>query len=157
MHLWDFVLDYVIEIMNVTVNGLTYSNARTPLEIITGVTPDISELLDFAIYDWVYFKSNAGLGPRQIGRWLGVSHRRGPLMTYWILPSSGIPISCDTVQRVTKEEKATEATQSEMNGWTAETTPRLHTDASIVIAEPIPKHFIFDIENEDEEFILEFN
>jgi hypothetical protein len=38
---------------NVTTNSSRYSDNRTPLEIITGETPDIREYLDFGIYDWV--------------------------------------------------------------------------------------------------------
>ena len=98
MRLWDFVLDYVVDIMNVTVNYSKYADGRVPLEIITGITPDITEYLDFTIYCWVYYRTDGGLGTNSIGRWLGVSHRVGPAMTYWILPASGIPISTDTVQ-----------------------------------------------------------
>mmetsp|Transcript_17331 Transcript_17331/g.42358 ORF Transcript_17331/g.42358 Transcript_17331/m.42358 type:complete len:358 (+) Transcript_17331:1030-2103(+) len=98
MRLWDFVLDYVVDIMNVTVNYSRYSDGRVPLEKITGVTPDISEYLDFTIiYGWVFYRTDGGLGMNEIGRWLGVSHRIGPAMTYWILPRSGIPITTDTV------------------------------------------------------------
>ena len=67
--------------------------ARTPIEMLTGETPDISEYLDFGFYDRVVFKQNAGLGEAKLGRWLGVSHKVGQLMSYWILPVSGIPIS----------------------------------------------------------------
>ena len=73
--------------------------------MLTGETPDISEYLDFGFYDWVLFRSNAGLGEPSIGRWLGVSHIIGQLMSYWILPISGKPISCVTVQRLTNVEK----------------------------------------------------
>ncbi|CAJ1962216.1 unnamed protein product [Cylindrotheca closterium] len=96
--LWDFVLDYVVDTMNVTVNYSKYSDGRVPLEIITGITPEITEYLDFTIYGWVFFCSDGGLGVNHIGRWLGVLHRVGPMMTYWVLPKSGIPISVDTVQ-----------------------------------------------------------
>ena len=37
------------------------------LEIITGITPDISEYLDFHFYEWVQVNTNAGLGPSQLG------------------------------------------------------------------------------------------
>ena len=82
---------------------------------MTGITPDITEYLDFSFYDWVTFKSNAGLGPSEIGRWIGVSHRVGPLLSYWILPRSGIPISCSTVQRLTMLEQQTEETKQRMS------------------------------------------
>jgi hypothetical protein len=72
-----------------------HSDGRTPIQIITGEVSDISEYLDFDFYDWIYYRSNAGLGEVEIARWLGVSHRVGRLMSYWILPESGIPISAD--------------------------------------------------------------
>ena len=60
--LWDFGITYVCNIRNLTVNASRYSNGRTPLEVITGETPDISEYLDFSFYDWVLYRSNAGMG-----------------------------------------------------------------------------------------------
>ena len=41
------------------------------------------------------------------GVWLGVSHRIGNLMSYWILTSNGRVISRTTVQRVTNLELGT--------------------------------------------------
>ena len=72
--LWNFALRWICETGNVTVTSLHYVQRRTPLEIITGETPDISEFFDFGFYDWVTFKSNGGVGGAEIGRWLGVSH-----------------------------------------------------------------------------------
>ena len=73
-------------------------------EIITGETPDISEYLDFSFYKWVVFHINARLGESQLGRWLGVSYKVGQLMSFWILPISGVLISCVTVQSLTQAE-----------------------------------------------------
>ena len=42
-----------------------------------------------------------------MGRFLGVSHHVGSLMSFWVLPVSGIPISRTTVQRVTNLESST--------------------------------------------------
>ncbi len=46
-----------------------YAEGRTPIEIITGDTPDISESLDYEFYDWVFYRSNAGLGEVELARW----------------------------------------------------------------------------------------
>ena len=62
-------------------------------------------------YDRVWFKEDAGLGETKLGRFLGVSHHIGSLMSYWVLPVSGIPISRTTVQRVTNLESATNQNQ----------------------------------------------
>ena len=65
---------------------------------ITCETPDISEYTDFGFYDWVIYRINVCLLDIQIGRWLGVSHKIGQLMSYWILTENGRVISCTTVQ-----------------------------------------------------------
>ena len=41
--LWDYGIYYVCETENLTVNIPRYSNGRSPLEIITDKTPDVSE------------------------------------------------------------------------------------------------------------------
>jgi hypothetical protein len=112
--LWDYGFTWVCKIENVCANLSKYADGRTPLEIITGETPDISEYLDFEFYDWVLFRSSAGLGEIELARWLGVSHKVGRLMSYWILPESGIPISATTVQRMTNDERGTDEMQSRM-------------------------------------------
>ena len=40
---------------NLTVNSSRYSNGWTPIERITGDTPDVSEYIDFGFYDWVVY------------------------------------------------------------------------------------------------------
>ena len=68
--LWDYALAYVCETGNVTASGSRYARERTPLEIITGETPNIFEYLDFGFYDWVTFKQEGGVAAPRIGRWL---------------------------------------------------------------------------------------
>ena len=71
-----------MDLMNITMNYTRYADGRVPLEVITGITPDIKEFLDFIIYDWVFYRSDGGLGVNGIGRWSGVFHKVGPMMTY---------------------------------------------------------------------------
>ena len=44
-----------------------------------------------------------------------MSHKVGQDMSYWILPVSGIVISCTTVQRMLRSDKATEEWKSRMS------------------------------------------
>ena len=101
---WDYGVCWVCEVLQRTVSSSRYADGRTPLEIITGETPDISEYLDFGFYDWVFFKENAGMGPVALGRFLGVSHRVGNMMSFWILNVTGRVMSRTTVQRITNLE-----------------------------------------------------
>ena len=106
--LWDYELVWISETGNVSILSSRYASGRNLLEYITGETPDISEYLDFTFYDWVTYHANEGLGELSIGRWLGVSHKVGQAVYYWILPVSGIMILCTTVQRLSRSKKETD-------------------------------------------------
>ena len=104
--LWDFGAKYTAKIMQfLPRNSL---NGRTGYEEVTGKTPDISEYCDFDFYDLVWYYP--GVHPsisednRALGRWLGVSHRIGSDMCYWIMPVNGQAIAETTVQHVTRDD-----------------------------------------------------
>ena len=103
--MWDFIVSHVSETRNVTDTSSKYAKERTPIEIITGNIPDISEYLDFSLYDYVTYRRKTGLEEPELGKWLGVSHHVGLEISYWILPESCTPISCTTVQRLTTLEQ----------------------------------------------------
>jgi hypothetical protein len=92
--LWDYGLCWVSE-----TSSLTYSStgrgldSSIPLSKVTGETCDISEYLDFGFYNQVWYKDNAGLSPAEPARWLGISHRTGRLMSYFVLTQRGTVIS----------------------------------------------------------------
>jgi hypothetical protein len=75
--LWDFGIVWICETANITVLSSRYAGRQTTIEIITGKTLDISKYVDFGFYDWVVYRSNAGLGEDSLGQWLGVSHKVG--------------------------------------------------------------------------------
>ena len=99
--LWSYGIPYVSNIMQITASFASDFQGRTPLEALTCETPDISQFLGFGFYGIFWFREDSGLGETKLGRFLGVSHSVGSLMSYWVLPSSSIPITRTTVQRVT--------------------------------------------------------
>ena len=74
------------------------------MQDVTDETLGISEYLDFGFYDHVSYKDNPGIGMKTIGRCLGVSHRVGGLMSYWILNHKIMVISRTTFQCITSTE-----------------------------------------------------
>ena len=156
--LWDYGIQWVVETANVTANCSRYADGRTPLEIITGITPDISEYLDFGFYDWVVFRSEAGLGPIELGRWLGVSHRIGQQMSYWILPRSGIPISVVTVQRLTNLEQTTDEWKKRMDEYETHVQPKLQAKSADVSIDQneVRRESLLSLELEDDAFLQEY-
>ena len=156
---WDYGLVWICETGNISVSSSRYAKGRTSIEFITGETPEISEYLDFSFYDWVTYKSDAGLGEEQLGKWLGVSHKIGDMMSYWVLPISGKVISCVTVQRLPHLEQAKEEVQQKMEEFKEVIRKALdanHVDNSIM-AQAQPKWNRLSLEDDDVDFIEDFN
>ena len=101
--LWDYGYCHACKVMQHTASHLGRLNGRNPIEFVTGDILDIAELLDFVFYDQFWYK----VGETHIGKWLGVSHRIGPLVSYLILTAQGTVISQTTVQSITHLETQT--------------------------------------------------
>ena len=73
--------------MSLTASDLYSLHSRTPHELVTGFTPDISEFIDHTWYDplWFYTDVNFPQNKRELGRWLGIAHRVGQALCYWKL------------------------------------------------------------------------
>ena len=144
------------EIMSVTHSSAGSLHGSIPLESISGETVDISEYLDFGFYDKVWYVDNAGLGPELPGRWLGVSHRTGRLMTYHILTQKGSVVSRSTVQRVTELEQQEKNTQETFVKFDVEIHRRLKCDdRGYEGSKPNPSDWT-DLLEEDPDFKEEF-
>ena len=111
--LWDYGLQWVSEVRVRTSSDAVDLRNRTPLERVTGDTVDISEYLEFGFYDWCWYHKNARLGPTKLGRWLGVAHRVGGLVSYWVLTINSTVIARTTVQQGTSLEMQ----QGHMKEW----------------------------------------
>ena len=131
--LWDYGIKWVCEVMQRTASTSRDLSGRTTLEQLTGETPEISEYLDFTFYDWCWYNDNAQLGETKLGRWLGVSHRVGSLMSYWILTQKGNVILRTTVSRVTNLETQVDSTKSRLQEFDTAITDRLNDKAHIII------------------------
>jgi len=83
---WLLCLLYVLYIMNRT--ALESLNWRTPLEVLTGSTPDVSPVTRFYFWEPVYYALNEGNykhGTEATGRFVGFSENVGHAMTYKVL------------------------------------------------------------------------
>jgi len=135
--LWDYGLVYEAEIMSRTCR---HDGDRCGLEILTGDTPDISEWIDFTFFDLVWYHVAANdttTANRRLGRWLGISHRVGSDMCYWILTEAGKVLSSTTVQHVTSADTTNPETQRLITMFTTNVHRRLD-DANFTDDSPAP-------------------
>ena len=72
--------------------------AGQAMERSPGDTAYISKWLDFEMYDLVYWierpnKPDTSDNVRRLSRWLGISHRVGSDICYWLITDSGKLVS----------------------------------------------------------------
>ena len=155
--LWDYAIVWICEILRQTVSFSRYADKRTPIEILTGETPDISEYLDFGFYDWVVFKENAGMGETLLGRFIGVSHSFGNLLTYFVLSKTGKVMSRSTVQRVTNLELQQEDMRKQCDEYTDSINSYLGNSDSHVAVDELPDEFYLELEHEEHQNVVNCN
>ena len=103
LRLWCYTLEYACDLESLTVPAMYRNRGRTGYEIIFGNTPDISEYVEFEFYDYCWYWDTPQSYPHEkksLGRWLGVAHRVGQSMVYYIMNSNGKVITRSTVSRL---------------------------------------------------------
>ena len=140
--LWDYGIRWVCEVIQRMASTSRHLNAGTPLKQLTGEMPDISEYLNFSFYDLCWSNDNAGLGETKLGRWLGVSHRVGSLISYWILTIKGNVVSRTTISRVTSLEMQEDLNKSRISEFDAAIKDCLNDDATSLSKEERHSHLI---------------
>ena len=86
--LWDHYLQLIVEIRRHTALNLFSLEGGTPHTVLTGGTPDVSHLVEFEWYQFVWCL-NPGQEGHRLGRWLGTSHSVGQAMCSNVLTAMG--------------------------------------------------------------------
>ena len=114
--LWDYCVEYNAELRCMTATNLFDLNGRTPFETVLGFTPDISELVEFSWYQWIWYHDPVHPDRDNLGRWLGPAHNVGQGLAYYILNinaevivrSSVSSIESDDIRPMDLEERQKE-------------------------------------------------
>ena len=80
-------------------------------------------------------------------------------MSYWILPCSGMPIACTTVQRITNLEQQQDAWKGRINEFNQRIEQTFNRTSTSVRVDPniIQQGKLLSLDDEDEEFIQEYS
>ena len=91
---WLLALLYVIFVLNHT--AVQSLNWRTPIESLTGSTPDISSLVLFRFWEPVYYKVDDSSFPSEstekLGRFVGIAEHVGHALTFKVLTDDTLKI-----------------------------------------------------------------
>ena len=103
LRLWCYSYELAANILSLTCVPSLVFGEQTGYQIITQIKPDISQYASFHFYSWVWHWDET-LKVKTVGKWLGVAETVGPVMTFWILPISCIPIPRSTVISIQPHE-----------------------------------------------------
>ena len=137
MRVWDFAFELAACILSLTCVPHILFGEQTGYQIITNLKPDISQYASFHFYSWVWHWDELSK-QKSIGKWLGVAETIGPIMTFWILPISGIPIPRSTVIQVNPNELLDINVKEIMDNYTSAIIAKLgNTTSNLVAAKPV--------------------
>ena len=102
--LWDYCVEYNAELQYMTSTDIYDLNGRTLFESVLGFTPDISELVEFGWYDWVWYHDPVNPNKDNLGRWLGPALNVGQGLSYYVLNPSAEVIVHSTVSSVNHDD-----------------------------------------------------
>ena len=147
--LWDFGLLYESELLLRMACG---RYRRTGYEEVTGDTSDISEWLDFEMYDLVYWidrsnKPDTLDDVRRLGRWPGISHSVGSDMCYWLITDSGKLVSKTFVEHVICDDYLNPEVKKQINELNDKLDKRL--DDTKFLLEDSPHFAYLDYDNDN--------
>ena len=90
--LWDYCAEIQANIRCYTDHDIPTLNGQVPKTVVTGNTADISELVEFIWYPWIYHldaTTSFPLPEEELGKHLGPSKDVGSKMSMWILKHPG--------------------------------------------------------------------
>ena len=89
--------------------------------MVTGNTADISELVEFGWYQWIYYSdatTSFPLPEEEFGKYLGPSENVGSKMSMCILKQNGKIVSRTTLRTLTDSKLASEIENTKRNIFT---------------------------------------
>ena len=139
--LWLLALRYTSFVYNHTaVHSL---NWRTPIEVLTGTTPDISVLLRFQFYEKVFYKTEEpsfpSTSPESLGRFVGIAEHVGHAMTYKILTSDTNKIICRSELRPAQSPNDPNIRLDPPDGEILNTSRVIKSKTDDIIPENVPE------------------
>ena len=108
MRFWDYCAQRIEKVNNTTAKNLFQLEGQTPEYHITGQLADISNISQFAWYEWVYGRDVLKRFPDQslvLGRALGPAVNVGSEMKQWVVVRSGDVIPFASCRPLTEIEK----------------------------------------------------
>jgi hypothetical protein len=118
--LWDHCFELQALIRSHTALDMLSLAGDVPETMLLGDTTDISNLCQFAWYEFVWhIDPRDSLDKRKLGRWLGPSHSVGDAMCYKVLNSTGLVLVRSSVLPLSTDDMNSEVVKQKMEEFTS--------------------------------------
>jgi hypothetical protein len=126
--LWDDCAELESLIRSHTAHGIFLLKGEVPETLMSGNMADISEIVEFRWYEWVYFRDKVVQWPKAsevLGRYLGPAVDIGPAMAAKILKQNGQTVVRSTVRPLTEDEMKNPDMKKKRDAFDVEIESRL--------------------------------
>ena len=117
VRLWCFCYEYSADILSLCATGRFDLWGRTPYEVVTNYTPDISEYVSFSWYQWCWYLDE-DMKCKSLCRWIGPAHYIGQSMCWYIIRDNGEYLARSSVIAVDELGKETTKVREQMDKLT---------------------------------------
>ena len=128
---WDYAYELASQILSLTCTPHITFGEQTGFQVLTQRCPDISEYASFHFYSWIWHWDQTN-GVKQLGKWLGVAEGVGPVMTFWVLPITCMPLPRSSVVSVQPHEMDLPEVKALIHAFTSSVSSKLNTNKYLV-------------------------
>ena len=149
---------------NTAINNNVNLSGCTPYEQVMGYIPDISELVEFEWYQWVWYSDPVSPSRTLLGRWLGPAHNAGQGLAYYILNENGEVVMRSTVVPPRNEELTQASIQERQKSFSEHIEKSIgnHSKAAIGMTTQKPEDdkdiyhsLFFDVDDHSEDLLVQ--
>ena len=143
VRLWCFAYEYSADLLSIMANGRYDLHGRTPYESVMHHTPDISEYLVFAWFDWCYSYDPVSKN-KVLGRWLGPAFDVGQSFCSYVLTETGKVVSRSSLALVLDDELNSTTFRTSATNFMASVNEAIGNHKESMFNDKLPLSIYFD-------------
>ena len=117
VRLWCFCYEYTADILSLCATNRFDLKGRTPYEVVTNYTPDISEYVTFSWFQWCWYLDE-DRKCKSLCRWIGPANYIGQSMCWFIICENGEYIARSSVIAVEEADFESSELKDQMKTFT---------------------------------------
>ena len=143
IRLWCFCYEYSANLLSILANGRYDLQGRTPYEAVLHYTPDISEYVSFAWFQWCWYYDEI-TNTKQLCRWLGPAHHVGQSFCSYIIKPDGEFLARSSVVPILDEDLLTDDMKNNMRKFMDNLESKVGNSKEPIYQEDAPNRIYYD-------------